>query len=88
MIIFLPIIFIGIFIPISTVFRVNKQHKISSQPTYAKQSQNPVVVQNEYYSKEISLKPLKIQDYYCKYCGEKIARDSVYCPQCGTRLKN
>ena len=25
--------------------------------------------------------------FYCSYCGEKMASDAVFCPQCGNKLK-
>ena len=86
-IIFFPIFFIGIFIPISAAVRRNRQQQAFSSLSKTQQSQKTIHIQKENKSLNQSSKIEEIHDYYCRYCGEKISKDSNYCPQCGTRLK-
>ena len=85
-IIFLPIVFIGIFIPISAALRGNRQQQVFSYPSKVQQSQIAIPIKEENKNQNQPSKVEEIREYYCRYCGEKISQDSSYCPQCGTRL--
>lgn len=86
MIIIFPIIFIGIFILISAAFRGNRQQHTFSHPSSTQKSQNNIPIQKENKTRNQPTKVEEKRDYYCRYCGEKISKNSIYCPQCGTRI--
>jgi hypothetical protein len=66
------------------------QYQSQSQP----QQSNPYIIRDsvpkqpqEPVYEEIRREIPVVSDInYCKYCGSKIERDSVFCHQCGTKL--
>ena len=76
--------------------RANEERMKSYQYQYQSQPQqsNPYIIRDlipkqpkEPIYKEIEREIPVVSDInYCKYCGSKIDRDSVFCHQCGTKL--
>jgi len=56
--------------------------KKSYQPSQPPRSTQPIYRQPE---KSESISP-NSSESYCKFCGEKTAKDAAFCPNCGSKL--
>ena len=84
--IFIPV-FVGAFIPIIAAISAQRRKREAGITFQNHHFEMKMKQQAQERARKQVDKDRRPSFVYCKYCGEKIVEDALFCPQCGTKMR-